>query len=243
MFESRKNIIAAIKNRDHVDSSAADGLKPGDDHYRSYVGPPDRYDLISAMVFNLLTCSGLRQGHKVLDIGCGSLRVGRLLIPYLNKNCYCGVEPNKWLVFDGLKNEVGLAQYRQKKPEFLFQSSFSCRDFSYGFDYCFAQSIFSHCGVDLVENWFEDIAFHSHSKSVFFATFVLGEAPNGDSGWIYPGCVKFSAEQIFGISTKYGFDCLQLNWFHPFQTWFAFYRQDYNHHLLGDGTPAWNLLK
>ena len=31
-------------------------LKPGDDHYRAYVGPPKDYDLIGAMVFNLLTC-------------------------------------------------------------------------------------------------------------------------------------------------------------------------------------------
>ena len=35
-------------------------LTAGDDHYRAYVGPPWDYDLISAMVFNLLTCAGLR---------------------------------------------------------------------------------------------------------------------------------------------------------------------------------------
>ena len=63
-------------------------LKAGDSHYRAYVGPPGDYDRIAAMTFNLLTAVGLRQQHKVLDIGCGSLRVGRLLIPYLNKgNC------------------------------------------------------------------------------------------------------------------------------------------------------------
>ena len=65
-------------------------LSPGDNHYRAYVGPPKDYDLVSAMVFNLLTCLGLRQHHRVLDIGCGSLRSGRLLIPYLNKGNYFG---------------------------------------------------------------------------------------------------------------------------------------------------------
>lgn len=30
-------------------------LKPGDEHYRAYVGPPQDYDLIAASVFNLLT--------------------------------------------------------------------------------------------------------------------------------------------------------------------------------------------
>ena len=60
------------------------GLKPGDAHYRAYVGPPEDYDLIAAMTFNLLTTLGLRQHHSLLDVGCGSLRIGRLLIPYLN---------------------------------------------------------------------------------------------------------------------------------------------------------------
>jgi len=35
------------------------GLKPGDPHYRAYVGPPEDYDLIAAMTFNLLTTLGL----------------------------------------------------------------------------------------------------------------------------------------------------------------------------------------
>src|SRR5437879_7690102 len=74
------------------------GLKPGDPHYRAYVGPPEDYDLIAAMTFNLLTTLGLRQHHSLLDVGCGSLRIGRLLIPYLNRGKYFGIEPNEWLV-------------------------------------------------------------------------------------------------------------------------------------------------
>src|SRR5439155_1611617 len=51
-------------------------LKAGDPHYRAYVGPPEDYDLIAAMTFNLLTTLGLRQHHSLLDFGCGSLRIG-----------------------------------------------------------------------------------------------------------------------------------------------------------------------
>ena len=39
------------------------GLRAGDSHYRAYVGPPERYDLVAAMSFNLLTT------HS----GCGSI--------------------------------------------------------------------------------------------------------------------------------------------------------------------------
>ncbi|MBK5117071.1 MAG: hypothetical protein JJE23_09160 [Thermoleophilia bacterium] len=48
---------------------------------RGYVGPPEYFDLITAMSFGLLTVLGLRERHRLLDIGCGSLRVGRVLIP------------------------------------------------------------------------------------------------------------------------------------------------------------------
>src|SRR3954467_13429549 len=83
------------------------GLKPGDQHYRAYVGPPEDYDLIAAMTFNLLTTLGLRQHHSLLAGRCGSLRIGRLLIPYLNRGKYFGVEPNDGLVEEGIRRELG----------------------------------------------------------------------------------------------------------------------------------------
>jgi len=69
--------------------------KPGDPHYRAFVGPPQDYDLIAAMTFGLLTSLGLRQHRSLLDVGCGSLRIGRLLIPYLNEAKYTAIEPEK----------------------------------------------------------------------------------------------------------------------------------------------------
>src|SRR3972149_10720697 len=98
-------------------------LRPGARHYRAYVGPPKDYDLVAAMTFNLLTTLGVRQHHTVLDIGCGSLRIGRLLVPYLNVGNYVGIEPNKWLVDDGIQREIGQDQIRIKQPQFYFSDS------------------------------------------------------------------------------------------------------------------------
>ena len=70
----------------------------GSHHYRAFVGLPQKYDLVAANQFCILTTLGLRENHKLLDIGCGSLRGGRLFIPYLLPNGYYGIEPEKWLI-------------------------------------------------------------------------------------------------------------------------------------------------
>lgn len=54
-------------------------LPAGSKHYRAFVGPPEKYGVVSAMQFNLLTFLGLREDHYLLDIGCGSLRGGDFL--------------------------------------------------------------------------------------------------------------------------------------------------------------------
>jgi hypothetical protein len=61
-----------------LDYAAAANLPTGAQHYRAYVGPPDRFDFMSATQFALLFALGLRDHHRVLDFGCGSLRLGRL---------------------------------------------------------------------------------------------------------------------------------------------------------------------
>ena len=73
--------------------------------YQVFVGLAGTWDITSSRQFNLLTSLGLREGHYLLDIGCGSLRTGRLLIPYLLPGHYFGMEPEKWLIEEGIKNE------------------------------------------------------------------------------------------------------------------------------------------
>ena len=50
---------------------------------------------------------GLWDCHRVLDFGCGSLRLGGLLIPLLQPDRYCGIEPETWFIDDGLDRELG----------------------------------------------------------------------------------------------------------------------------------------
>ena len=203
--------------------SLGTGLKPGDAHYRAYVGPPEDYDLIAAMTFNLLTTLGLRQNHSLLDVGCGSLRIGRLLIPYLNRGKYFGVEPNKWLVEEGIKRELGEALLEIKRPTFFFSDSpETIGEAKIAFDFAVAQSIFSHSGLDLIKAWLSAISRSLAEDGALVATFLPGKEDSGREGWTYPECVNYRPLTIRCLAAEAGLRCELLDWKHPRQTWLLF---------------------
>src|SRR5215203_5715025 len=126
------------------------GLKTGDKHYRAWVGPPEEYDLIGALQVSLLLAAGLEETHHLCDVGCGSLRAGRMLIPYLRSGHYFGIEPERWLVEEGVERELGQGIMEVKYPSFRFVSDFSLEGFGTVFDFVIAQSVFSHTFPDLL---------------------------------------------------------------------------------------------
>ena len=194
--------------------------KPGDNNYRAYIGPPMQYDFMGATQFRLLCTLGLRAEHKVLDLGCGSLRAGRFLISYLERGNYYGIEPNKWLIEEAIKDQLGSSIIEIKKPSFDHNSEFDTHVFNSKFDYIIAQSIFSHTGLDLLEIALKNIKTSLTPSGVALVTFIKGEHDFEGSGWVYPGCVEFTQSTILSFVKKIGLQVKELPWFHPRQTWF-----------------------
>jgi hypothetical protein len=95
---------------------------------------------MSASQFRLLTGLGLSEDHKVLDIGCGSLRAGRLVIQYLLPNNYIGIEPNQWLWERAIEVEIGQDICEIKRPRFLSNPDFTTLDLGGLVDFIVAQS-------------------------------------------------------------------------------------------------------
>jgi SAM-dependent methyltransferase len=227
---------------DLPEESLGVGLKPGDAHYRAYVGPPEDYDLISAMTFNLLTTLGLRQHHSLLDVGCGSLRIGRLLIPYLNRGKYFGVEPNEWLVQEGIKRELGEMLLQIKCPTFFFSDSpETIAQAKVSFDFALAQSIFSHCGLDLIQAWLSAISRSLAQDGALVATFLIGEEDSAQTGWIYPDCVNYRPTTLERVAADVNLRFEILDWKHPRQTWALFAAAGFNSTWFKDRPLTWNL--
>jgi len=215
-FRSERNLSPARAAR----------LDPGAEHYRAYVGPPGEYDVMGATQFRLLTALGLRETHKLLDFGCGSLRAGRLLIPYLLPGNYFGLEPNKWLIEDGIERELGRDILRVKRPTFRHDEDFKASHFGVKFDFMVAQSIFSHTGKDLATAALTDFRACLNADGLLLATFLqpeqLGNAPEfAGAGWVYPDCVAYPIDSVIAMASACGLHAAPLQWPHPRQTWFA----------------------
>ncbi len=191
-------------------------LKAGDRHYRTWVGKPENYDLVSADQFNLMTYLGLRETHSMLDIGCGSLRGGRFFIIYLLPGRYFGIEPEKWALKEGIENELGNEIIQLKRPLFNHNSEFKLDVFGKKFDFILAQSIFSHAPERMVLQCLSEAKKVMKSTTTFVANFVRSNKDVGTKGnWVYPGCVAYTFKTIRSLLAEQNLKCDPITWNHP----------------------------
>ena len=195
-------------------------MRTGSNHYKAYVGPIKRYDTMSYLQFCIMCKVGLREHHKLLDIGCGSLRAGKLFIPYLLPGNYYGVEPNKWLVDEGVKNEVGQDLIDIKHPHFLHVDDYSFETFNVKFDFILAQSIFSHASTGDITKCLITAKKCMDKHSVMMVTFVEGDTDYNGDDWVYPGVVKYKPETISKMVQSCELQCKRTSFEHPAQTWY-----------------------
>ncbi len=208
-----------------------------DRNYKAFVGPARQYDLRGAMQFSMLCAMGLREDHRLLDIGCGSLRGGRLLISYLAAGGYTGLEPNRWLVEEGIDRHLGRDALALKEPTFLYNETFDVSDLE-PFDFVVAQSIASHTGPEMTQaligaarqalapSGLAMIDFVHHHRDG-----IMVDRDRGvpcEEGWIYPDCVGYRPGTIARWLKEAGLHGVPLAWYHPRQTWWV---------MAHEGTP------
>jgi len=191
-----------------------------DYRYRAFVGPADKYDLLGAIQFNLLTFLDLREHHFLLDVGCGSLTGGRLFIPYLLPGRYYGIEPLRWLIEEGIRHELGEDMIRVKQPVFSNDDQFTLSTFKRRFDFILAHSIFSHASQRQIRRCLSEAKKVMKPTSIFAATFAKGKQDYTGDEWVYPGFVTYTLEHMRILVEDSGLVCRPIDWPHPdFQTW------------------------
>jgi hypothetical protein len=99
-------------------------------HHRQYGRPwgMGRY------LFDFVVDSGLRPEHRLLDFGCGALRLGIWVIPYLEAGNYFGVDSHLGSLEAAATYEIPLHRLEEKRPRLLWNDDFAFTHFETTFD-------------------------------------------------------------------------------------------------------------
>lgn len=192
-----------------------DGAEVTTLNYRSAVGPGDKYDIIGALQFHVMVEEGLRDYHNLLDIGCGSLRGGRLFIPYLRPNRYFGIEPDAFLVREGIVAELGEDILEVKNPIFLFCDDFELKAFRTTFDFILAQSIFTHAAQWMIHKCLEHVRATLESNGKFIFTYFDGATDYQGSEWAQRPDARYTVGWMKQVCAEHGLSYVKLRYKHP----------------------------
>jgi SAM-dependent methyltransferase len=194
----------------------------GERHHRSWVGPPDYYDRIGALQFAVLILLGMREHHTMLDIGCGSLRGGRLSIMYLNRGNYFGLEPERWVLEEGVVHELSDGLLALKKPTFSHTEDFSTKEFGVDFDYALASGMFMHAAPAQIMQCFDAVADALAPEGMFIGAFIEGEADSDHDSWTYPEIQRYTGAGLSRMANSAGLRLHLVDWPHTFgHRWFV----------------------
>lgn len=173
--------------------------------YKAWPGPKRNYDLAGSQQFRILCELGLRSYDRVLDIGCGSLRLGRLLIPWLDPYGYHGVEPNVNMLNAAIMNEVSRELFGEVKgAHTIHRDDFNFNHFGHLFDYIMAQSIFSHATEEEVRECLCRAAEVMHGSSIFVYNYKKGRENNPLTDWEYPDTVEYTLASMRNWTERCG---------------------------------------
>lgn len=141
--------------------------------HRTYVvGAGGRWEEDGLAQLTFLKRHGLRPEHKVIDIGCGSLRAGRHLVDYLDPKSYYGVDANHSAMQAGYERELTDAQRERMPVSNLRANDRFNVDFGVQFDMALAQSVFTHVSLNHMRLCLYRLAKVMKPGGVFFASYV-----------------------------------------------------------------------
>lgn len=141
--------------------------------HKDFVG--GMWDEIGDLQIGFLKAQGLSPGHRLVDIGCGSLRGGVRFVGYLDRANYYGLDINASLIEAG-KEELARSGLTDKQPSLLVNDKFEMSRFGVSFDYAIAVSVFTHLYMNHIARCLAEARKVLKPGGRLFATFF--EAPS-----------------------------------------------------------------
>jgi SAM-dependent methyltransferase len=134
-------------------------------------GPRWNFERVGRLGFEVLLKEGLRPSSKVLDVGCGALRLGYWLMRFLDPGCYFGIEPQEEMLKVGLTELVEPEVVERAGARFSDNTDFDFSVFQEQFDFAIARSVWTHASKPQIAAMLESFAASGAPGSVFLASY------------------------------------------------------------------------
>jgi SAM-dependent methyltransferase len=145
-----------------------------------------------------LKSQGMSPHHRLMDIGCGALRLGTLAVDYLDAGHYFGSDISESLMRTGYDLELTEGG-RARTPWSHFRASadFDLPDPDEHFDFAIAQSVFTHLPLNHLRRCLARLAPRMASGGRFFVTFFeCGADQNVFETLAQPGGIVHTRDTI-----------------------------------------------
>ena len=206
---------------DYFNEAELRGLVDNGEHRNAIGG---LWDEIGTLQSAFLIANGLERRHRFLDLGCGSLRAGVKLVPYLDPGCYYGIDISPSLLDAGYKQEIKPLRLSERLPRANLNATpdFDVSPFNMEFDFGIAQSLFTHLPLGEFQRCLTNVGPYFRQGGQLFATFF--EAPDDTPSFRHPAGkttypdrdpFHFSAERL-AVSTPLMWQMQWIgDWGHP----------------------------
>ena len=130
------------------------------------------WDEIGSLQMDFLKANGLMPEHKLLDIGCGSLRLGVRAAEFLEPGNYWGTDLSSALLDAGYEKEICPAGLSARLPraQLVTDEDFKFVGVPARIDFAVAQSVFTHLTFNHLRLCLANLARHVTSPCNFFFT-------------------------------------------------------------------------
>lgn len=158
--------------------------------------------------FNYLLSQGIRREDVVVDYGCGTMRIGRHLVDYLNKGNYIGMDLDQRLLDVGLELLDPNTRI-EKEPTLTPISPKTLREVAAKIPgFVFAKGVLQHVPPDGLASFFSNIASIG-SRSLILIAIKHSEKSRrlSDRSWIY------SEADIVAAARKAGLELVKREYF------------------------------
>jgi len=169
--------MAATKQEQYIDKISRDGAI-------EFVGSESRldFDLMGKDHFDYLQYHGLKTHHIFFDVGCGALRTGQYVIPYLESGNYFGLDRMPELIEYGLNDVLTPEIVFEKNPKFSVNNIFNCTFVDKPVDFAWCQSLMSHLSLIDIKHCLKNVKETlSPNGKIYFTYFQLEGFDEGEA--------------------------------------------------------------